>query len=212
MGSAVVYDTYTTTTGVQGVKYAVGQALRQVGGAMHETPDGIVIEGGAQGVSMSFTAKITAVVSVRETSPNRYDVSCSLTWKPSAVVWICLIVGFFVLWFLWIISGLYFAFNPTSAYQTGLGLAHGYLPDAANAPVVGQASPVAQAAYPAPAPAAYAAATQAFYTPPAPPQAPAAAPSGGPAAVPAPLGVCPACGAERRADAAFCASCGAPVT
>jgi hypothetical protein len=120
VGSAVTGVTISSSGTVDQVVDAVRVALQPMGGVVSRTPTGLYITGGAAGVNFAFTAKTTAQVDVRQVAQERFEVTCSIAWSPAAVVWICLVVGFFIFGILWLVGLFYLFYNPTQAYQLAL--------------------------------------------------------------------------------------------
>lgn len=95
------------------------QALRSVGGVASRQENLIMINEGNNGVPLAILASFNAQVTIREVGPSQYEIQCIVNRKPSVVFWICLAVGL-VFFPIWIANLLYFAANPTNAYQQAL--------------------------------------------------------------------------------------------
>ena len=119
-GQLTLYREITTSKPFNEVMDATEESLKRLGGVLQRTENAFNILNGKSGVSMSFVAEINARVTVRQKSEGKYEIECNIDKRPNAFFWVCLIVGFFFLWSLWIFNGLYFAVNPLPIYQTAL--------------------------------------------------------------------------------------------
>lgn len=109
------------------IRNAVKKAFYQVGGQIIDTPDAIIIEQGALGVNCSFAIDISAKINLWKLKENTYRLECELKWKLNALSWICLFIGWFVLWFLWIIPICAAFVKPEPIYQRALNEVEQYL-------------------------------------------------------------------------------------
>lgn len=120
MGAAMVGVTINSPVSQIQLIDALGASLRSLGGLVTRTASGLHVSGGSLGVNFAFTAKTEAQFDVRQVAPDRFEVTGSLQWSPAAVVWICMVVGFFIFGILWLVGLLYLFYNPTQAYQACL--------------------------------------------------------------------------------------------
>jgi hypothetical protein len=120
MPSRTLYTQIVTEHSPDELKEAVRSAFRSLGGTMMDTPSGISVRQGVQGVSFAFTADVLAHVNLREIKENKYEIECQLNWSMNALSWICLVVGFFVLGILWIVPLLFLFLKPEEAYLQAL--------------------------------------------------------------------------------------------
>ena len=121
MAAKTLYQQVTTSKNLDELKQTAMEAFRSVGGTMQETLDGFQIKQGVNGVNFAFTAKMDANVRLREIKPNeKYEIECLINWSPSVVVWVCLLIGLFVLGALWLVAALYLFINPGEAYMQAL--------------------------------------------------------------------------------------------
>jgi hypothetical protein len=120
MGSKTVFYTFDSDKPIEIVKDALKRSMMFLGGTMQDLGQMITITQGNNGVGNAFTAELNANVNLRCVSEKKYEVFCTIEWKPSSIVWICLVVGFFVFGILWIIPLLYLFVDPTTAYQQAL--------------------------------------------------------------------------------------------
>lgn len=109
-----------TDKSLEEVKIAARETFRTLGGIIRETAYGFDIEGGNAGINFSFVANIRAAVSVTLLNPGSYQVAAVIVWNPNIWVWICLLVGWFVLGLAWIISALYLFVDPAPVYYRTL--------------------------------------------------------------------------------------------
>lgn len=102
------------------VMSATLQALRQLGGQAAQTsPNTIKITNGNENVQFAFIANINADINIQP-FPGGYDITSYIKTTPNLLFWICAIVGFFFLWFLWIVCLLFFFVDPSSQYMRAL--------------------------------------------------------------------------------------------
>mgnify|MGYP006943099073 CR=1 FL=1 len=92
--------------------------MRRLGGALQRSGDSITIHNGATGVNMAFMAELQATITLKRKSNDEYEIYCDILYKPNGLFWACLVVGFFCLWFLWILNFLYLMVDPLPAYQS----------------------------------------------------------------------------------------------
>ncbi|MBU6361073.1 MAG: serine/threonine protein kinase [Chloroflexi bacterium] len=120
MGRKVLFTDIKTDKSVNGIRMAAKTAFRSVGGNHIDTADGFIIVSGIQGVNFGSTANIRATISIKALKAGHYRIECIIDWSPSAVVWICLIVGIFVFGILWLVALLYLFVNPDASYKLAL--------------------------------------------------------------------------------------------
>ena len=130
MGSATVGVTINSSLTQDQVIDGLGASLRSLGGLVTRTPTGVIITDGALGVNFAFTARTQAQIDVRQIAADRFEVTGNLHWSPAAVVWICLVVGFFIFGILWLVGLFYLFYNPSQAYQGALLTLQNALPPA----------------------------------------------------------------------------------
>jgi len=118
MATIVSRTIQTNATPTQVVE-ATERALMALDGALTRTASGLALANGGTGVPMSFTATFDAQFTIRQASPDQYEITGTVNRKPNILFWGCLIVGFF-LWPLWIVNLLYLGANPQAAYQKAL--------------------------------------------------------------------------------------------
>ena len=116
----VVFRRITCGRSIDDVMRAAEYSLRSLGGSVYRSGSTITIRNGTVGVSFPFVADFDARMTVLERGSGVYDVECSITMIPNTVFWICAIVGFFCLWFLWGVNVLYFVVDPRSPYEQAL--------------------------------------------------------------------------------------------
>jgi hypothetical protein len=118
MGSKTLFYQIETQKSREEVVAATKNALVMLGGTPQNRGDNnIFVLQANNGVNFAFTADFETMVSVQENKPGRFDLLVNVNWKPNAVFWVCLIVGFFIFGILWIIPFLYLFIDPSSAYQ-----------------------------------------------------------------------------------------------
>jgi len=120
MGSKTLFTQVASEKSIDDVKVALKQAFQSVGGLMIESPRGIEINQGVNGVSFAFAADVSAQVNIRQVNDRLYEIECTVSWKMSALSIICLIVGLFMFGILWIVPLLYLFVNPEFSYQQSL--------------------------------------------------------------------------------------------
>ena len=120
MGSRTLYQQIVTERSLEEVKEAVRTSFRSLGGTLIDTPGGISLKQGNQGVQFAFTADLMAYVNVREVKENKYELECQLKWTMNALSIICLVIGIFVFGVLWVVPLLYLFLKPDDAYQQAL--------------------------------------------------------------------------------------------
>ncbi len=120
MGSKTVFYTLDTDKPAEQVREALKKSFLLLGGTLLEQGDGIQIKQGTSGVSFAFAANFNAFISMRQTSPNKYEFFGTINWSPNGLFWACLIIGFFIFGILWIVPLLYLFIDPSTAYQQAL--------------------------------------------------------------------------------------------
>jgi hypothetical protein len=127
MGSRNLYEQVVTEKSPDEIKEAIKTAFRSVGGTMQETPSGVEIRQGVNGVSFAFSADFKAQVNLRQVKEKAYEIECAIQWKLNALSIICLVVGFFVFGILWIVPALFLFIRPEDAYGQALHRVQTYL-------------------------------------------------------------------------------------
>lgn len=127
MGSRALYAQVVTEKSPDEIKTAIKNAFRSVGGTMQETPSGIEIRQGVNGVNFAFSADLAAQVNVRHIKEKAYEIECAIQWKMNALSIVCLVVGYFAFGILWIVPILCLFINPENAYQQALHRVQVYL-------------------------------------------------------------------------------------
>jgi hypothetical protein len=117
MGAKTIFAEIRTNKSLEEVKVATKETFRTLGGVIQDTPYGFQIEGGGAGINFSFVATINAVVVVKQQSPGLYRIEAMIAWNPNALVWICLVVGFFMFGILWVVAALYLFVDPAPVYN-----------------------------------------------------------------------------------------------
>jgi hypothetical protein len=120
MGSKTIFYTLETDKPVKEVREAVKKSLLFLGGSVVEQGDGFQVKQGVAGVNFSFTANFDAIISMRQSSQNRYEFFGTVNWSPNGLFWTCLIIGFFIFGVLWIVPLLYLFIDPSQSYQQAL--------------------------------------------------------------------------------------------
>ncbi len=117
MGAKSISAEIRTNKSLEEVKTAAKETFRALGGVLQDTPFGFQIEDGGAGINFSFVAKINGAIAIKQQSPGLYRIEAMIVWNPNPLVWICLFIGFFFLWFLWIIAALYLFVDPAPVYS-----------------------------------------------------------------------------------------------
>jgi hypothetical protein len=128
MGSAILNHVIVTDQPVDQVFEATRRSLDLLGGLTTPTSTGFWVVQGVQGASFGFTSNTTADIQVRQLDARRYEVVARVNWQASAVVIVCMIVGFFVFGILWLVGLFYLLYNPTVIYQQALQRIETFLP------------------------------------------------------------------------------------
>jgi len=115
-----VYVGFTTDRDREEVKDATKKMLYSLGGNIRETRHGFEIEEGTRGVNFAFAANFHAIINIKEKKPGSFEIGATINYKPSMLTWVCFVIGWFFLWFIWIVPLAYFFINPTQAYQQAL--------------------------------------------------------------------------------------------
>lgn len=127
MARRTIYTQITTDRTFEEIRQVTRSTLRPVGGTMQDTPTGLEIIQGANEIRFAFAAQFTSTVNIRQISGDKYEIECTIEWKPNGLFWICLIVGIFVLGILWIVPLLYLFIDPVPVYQQALDRVQGLL-------------------------------------------------------------------------------------
>lgn len=127
MGTKITSVQVRTDKTFDEVRQVVKDMLRPLGGTQRDMGYGFDIDGGSNGVRFGFVSTIKAAVKIQQRGQDAYNIECTIANSPNALFWICFVVGWFFLWFLWIICGLYFFVNPAQAYERQLSQVEGVL-------------------------------------------------------------------------------------
>jgi hypothetical protein len=120
MATKTVYRRLTTSESSEVVVDRTTQALRRLGGVLREAgPNTLHIKNGNSGVNFAFAADMDATIEIRPIEGG-YEINGTIDTKPNTVFWVCLIGGFFFLWFLWVVNILYLMIDPIPQYQQAL--------------------------------------------------------------------------------------------
>lgn len=120
MGTKTVFYTIESENSLAEMKAKIKQSLLFLGGTLVDYDAGFQLKQGTNGVNFAFAANFEAMINVRQSAPNKYEIWCAINWSPNTLFWICLAVGIFVFGILWIVPILYLFIDPTSAYQNAL--------------------------------------------------------------------------------------------
>jgi hypothetical protein len=120
MSTKMAFYQFESNKNLSEVKEAVRKSLSFLGGITLDQGDTLVVNQGVNGVNFAFTATFQALVGIRQTTPNKYEIMANIKWSPNALFWICLVIGFFIFGILWIIPILYLFIDPTNAYSQAL--------------------------------------------------------------------------------------------
>jgi hypothetical protein len=113
----VVTKHLATAAPLDVVLEATMRATQKLGGQMTRvSPDTFRVVNGNANVQFAFVANTQSDISIRPV-PGGYDIVAYINMTPNAVFWICAVVGFFFLWFLWIACALYFFIDPSPQYN-----------------------------------------------------------------------------------------------
>ena len=96
MGSKTVFYQLESESSLDEVKDAAKRSFMFLGGTIIDIGDGFQISKGTNGVNFAFTANFDAFVNIRQSKPDRYEITANVNWNPNALFWACLIIGFFV--------------------------------------------------------------------------------------------------------------------
>jgi predicted neutral ceramidase superfamily lipid hydrolase len=99
------------------LKDDAAQMFRSLGGLIYETPAGFQILGGTYGISMSFTAILTANVTIHQIKENKYELEVNLNWVWSTFMWVMLVLGILTGGISLLLLLMYFFFDPAPAYN-----------------------------------------------------------------------------------------------
>lgn len=117
MGSKTVYFILDTDKSLEQVRDATQKSLSFLGGAVFQQGDNFQVKQGVNGVNFAFAANFDAVINLRQSGSNKYELLGTINWTPNTLFWACLIIGFFIFGILWIVPILYLFVDPTQAYQ-----------------------------------------------------------------------------------------------
>jgi len=129
MGNKTLFTQLNSTKSDVEIIEGIKRAFQPLGGMVQIRSTGLEIEQGKNEVRFGSTANMTASVSVQPVNQTQYEIQCAINWSPNTLVWICLIVGVFVLGILWIVPLFYLFVDPTSAYQQALNRIQTYAGD-----------------------------------------------------------------------------------
>lgn len=128
MGNKTIfYQVDADNKSLEEVKAATQKALSMLGGVIQDRGDGFQINQAKNNINFSFSADFETFVSIRESKPGKFEIFVNSNWKPNAIFWVCLVVGFFIFGILWIVPILYLFIDPTSAYQQALFTINNFL-------------------------------------------------------------------------------------
>ena len=127
MGNKTVFYQLDSNKSLEEIKVASQKALMLMGGTIQDRGDGFQITQAKNGINFSFTADFDTFVNIRESKPGKYEFLINANWKPNALFWACLVIGFFIFGILWIVPLLYLFIDPTSAYQQALFTINNFL-------------------------------------------------------------------------------------
>jgi hypothetical protein len=120
MGSKTLFFQLESQKSLAEVQEAASRAFMPLGGQIMQMGSGLEIKQGKQGVQFGFAADFDASLMTRESSPQHYELMCTVNWKMNALSWVCLVVGLFAFGILWIIPLLTLFIDPSGAYNTAL--------------------------------------------------------------------------------------------
>lgn len=115
-----VYVGFTTDRDREDIKDATKKVLYSLGGNIRDTRHGFEIDQGSKGINFAFAADFHSTIDIKEKRPGSYEIGATVSYKPSMLTWLCFVLGWFFLWFLWFVPLVYFFINPTEAYQQAL--------------------------------------------------------------------------------------------
>lgn len=78
MGSKTLFTQVASEKSIDDVKVALKQAFQSVGELMIESPRGIEIKQGVNGVSFAFAADVSAQVNIRQVNDWLYEIECTV--------------------------------------------------------------------------------------------------------------------------------------
>ena len=120
MGSKTLFFQIETKKSLAEIQEAATRAFMPLGGQIMKVGTGLNIKQGKEGVQFGFAADFDATLMIRESSPEHYELMCTVNWKMNTLSIVCLVVGIFVLGVLWIIPILGMFIDPSSAYNKAL--------------------------------------------------------------------------------------------
>ena len=121
MSTRNLYGSLVTDKTPDEIKEAVKKSFRTVGGEIQDTPNGILITKGTQGVKNAIAAfQFTSTVDINPVGGKKYELVCKINWQPNYIVHLFCLVGGFMFLLPWIYNILYFFVNPTPAYQQAI--------------------------------------------------------------------------------------------
>ena len=114
----VIFKSLESQKSMEEVVTDTENVLRSLGGMVTRHGNNqLVATGASNGVNFAFTADFTTMVDIKQVKEGQYDIQATVNTKPNATFWICFGLGWFFLWFLWIICVFYFFIDPTQIYN-----------------------------------------------------------------------------------------------
>ena len=98
MGSKTYFFQLESTETIEKIQDATMRAFMPLGGQITKIGKDLQISQGKEGVQFNFTADFDSTIVIRESSPNKYELMCTVNWKMNTLSIICLVVGIFIFW------------------------------------------------------------------------------------------------------------------
>ena len=116
-----VYQRVSTEKPADDVFNAVVHSMQlTVGGQVTRNGNVVTVVNGTQNLNFAFMSELRADIVLTQPTPGVVDINGTIVSTPSTFFWICLIVGFFCLWFLWLFLILFYTCDPRTNYQTAV--------------------------------------------------------------------------------------------
>lgn len=132
--SFTVYRQLSTTAPAEHVFAAVERSLRlTVSGSVRREHNSFYVQNGTNNLTFAFVCDVLAVITLTQPSPGIVDINGTITLKPNAICWVCVILGL-IFWFPLIVACLYWIIDPRNNYQMAIDRVE--LPGDANAPPI----------------------------------------------------------------------------
>jgi hypothetical protein len=127
--NSTIHQRLITDKAPDEIKEAIKLSFQSLGGTIEDTPSGIMIRNGKNGVQFGYAADFTAYVNLYHSKirEEEYDIECFITWGPNATTLVCAIVGIFTALFLWIVPITYMFITPDVTYMQALQRVQTYL-------------------------------------------------------------------------------------